>query len=86
MIEWHDVEGGRARSVSLRDDSTTWVLVSGTDGHAQFYAGARGVGDLASASATGGLPDVMDQLYALDFIDIVCRCYGNEDPGPIADV
>lgn len=85
MIEWRDVEGGRARSVTLKDDSTMWVLVSGEDGHTQFYADAEGPGDLASAPATGGLPDVMDQLYALDFIDIVCRSYGNEDPGPIAD-
>ena len=68
MIEWQHVEGGRARTVTLKDNSTAWVLVNEEDGNAQFYAEAESPADLTTSPATGGLPDLMDQLNALDII------------------
>ena len=84
LINWQQVDGGRARTLRFADAEAACVRVS-DDGTVHVFTGVDTVDALAAASPAGDLAAFIDRLTALDTIDIVSRSLGGDDPGPVAD-
>ena len=84
MLEWQEVDGGRARMLQFADNATGCVRVA-DDGTVHFFTEVDSVDAVADASPAGDLGAFIDRLTAVDTIDIVSRSMGGDNPGPMAD-
>lgn len=84
MLEWQDVNGGRARTLAFGDVEAGWVRVA-DDGTVHFFSGVSDPAELDDAVPVGDLAACIEQLSAVDAIDIMSRALGGADPGPMWD-